>query len=512
VALEKALLPLFAKQAELEGFYGKDHPEMIRINNQIEMTKEFYKKMEKISREAETRQIITDPIDYMMQVLQDELRQAKLNHEWSKGLLDDEMKKAREMESYYQNEKELLSEIARNEKAHDATLERLGDINRIRDYGGFKANLLAEPGPGGKTSPVLWQFLLMGAALGFMMAAGSAYLLDIADKSFRNPEEIRRRLGLPIVGHVPYVLSSSEPVMALDGAGNPIELDSGLIAMHQPMSPAAEGFRGIRTALYFNTHGQRHNVIQVTSPNMGDGKTTLITNLAVSIAQSGRKVLIVDADLRRPRVHRSFGLTGKVGLAEVIAGTAELDEAIQITAVPNLSVLPCGRRPQNPAELLTTPRFEDVIDDLRSAFDYVLVDTPPLLAVSDPCIVAPRVDGLLLTIRVSKNGRPAAERARDLLAGLKTNCIGVVVNGVGKHGSMTGYGYEHYRYADEYTSAYTSTDEAGHEVHHEAREAAEPSHSIACAGAKPIERALPTVVSAVEPSTNGHSSHSLNGE
>src|SRR5262249_27722877 len=160
--------------------------------------------------------------------------------------------------------------------------------------------------------------------------------------------------------------------------------------------------------------------------NMGDGKTTLITNLAVSIAQSGRKVLLIDADLRRPRVHRTLGVTGQIGLAEVIAGTTELSMGIKPTAVPNLSVLPCGRRPPNPAGLLTSPRLEDVLDDARGSYDYVLVDSPPLLAVSDPCTVAPRVDGLLLTIRVTKNGRPAAERARDLLAGVKANCLGVV--------------------------------------------------------------------------------------
>jgi capsular exopolysaccharide synthesis family protein len=328
-------------------------------------------------------------------------------------------------------------------------------------------------------SPIFWQFLFAGAVLGAVFAGAGSYLLDVADKSFRTPEEIRRRLGLPIVGHVPFAAAGGEPVRVTDPAGNGVDLDPGLVAFHAPTGPEAEAVRGIRTALYFSTHGRRHKVIQVTSPNMGDGKTTLITNLAVSIAQSGRKVLLIDADLRRPRVHRVFGLAGKVGLAEVIAGAAEADEAVQVTVVPNLSVLPCGRRPPNPAELLTTPRFEDVLDELREAFDYVLVDSPPLLAVSDPCSVVPRVDGVLLTIRVSKNGRPAAERARDMLAGLKANCLGVVVNGVGKQGAMTGYGYDHYRYADEYASGYAAAD-------HDA--AAEPQ-------------------AAIEPSANGHAPH-----
>jgi capsular exopolysaccharide synthesis family protein len=183
--------------------------------------------------------------------------------------------------------------------------------------------------------------------------------------------------------------------------------------------------------------------------------------VAVAIAQSGRKVILVDADLRRPRAHRIFGLTARKGLAQVIAGAAELSEVVQPTVIPNLSVLPCGARPADPAELLTLQRFSDLLEELRETYDYVLVDTPPLLAVSDPCAVAPRVDGVMLTIRVSKNGRPAAERACDLLAGLKVHVYGVVVNGVGKEGAMAGYGSAGYQYAYEYTDSYTS-DEPDH--------------------------------------------------
>ncbi len=511
-ALETALLPLFAQELDLKLFYGDDHPELIRVRNRIKLTRETYEHLDQIAREGEMAPVSNDPVRNMIQAMLVEQQLARTNYEFNKGLLDDELKTARRLEDQYQTDRDFLDHISRIKKVLDSTLRKLEEINLVRGVGGFEAKALAEPSPGAKTSPVLWQFLFMGAALGFGLAAVSAYLLDLADKSFRNPEEIRRRLGLPIVGHVPFVQTSAEPVMTVDGAGNPLELDPGLIALHQPTSPVSEGFRGIRTALYFKTHGQRHNVIQVTSPNMGDGKTTLITNLAVSIAQSGRKVLIIDADLRRPRVHRSFGLAGKIGLAEVIAGTAELDEAIQITVVPNLSVLPCGRRPQNPAELLTLPQFEDVIDDLRSAFDFVLIDTPPLLAVSDPCIIAPRVDGLLLTIRLSKNGRPSAERARDLLVGLRANCIGVVVNGVGKHGSMSGYGYEHYKYADEYTAAYSTMDESSVEQVRVVPKVVEKIDLSAGTDAKPAENPVSTLAGSVEPSTNGHPTHPPKGE
>jgi capsular exopolysaccharide synthesis family protein len=294
--------------------------------------------------------------------------------------------------------------------------------------------------------------------LGLLAGVGGAYLLDVSDKSFRTPEEIRKRLGLPIVGHIPYLTRTNEPVRVNDTTGEPVTLDTSLAALHRPASPDAEAYRSVRTALYFSTQGERHKVIQVTSPSMSDGKTTLVANLAVAIAQSGRKVILVDADLRRPRAHRLFGLKAPVGLSQVMADTAELPDAIQPTVVPNLWVLPCGPRPSQPAELLTSPRLEEVLHVLRDQYDYVLVDTPPLLAVSDPCAVAPRVDGVLLTLRVSKNGRPAAERARDMLASLRVQVFGVVVNGVGKQGAMSGYGYEHYEYAYGYSAEYSAGD------------------------------------------------------
>jgi capsular exopolysaccharide synthesis family protein len=194
-------------------------------------------------------------------------------------------------------------------------------------------------------------------------------------------------------------------------------------------------------------------VVQITSPNPEDGKSTLTANLAVSIAQSGKRILLIDADLRKPQVHKIFGVGGDVGLVSVITGEVDPAEAIQPSAIPGLSLLPCGPVPPNPAELLTAPRFKDLLDVLREQFDFVLIDTPPLLAVTDPSVVAPRVDGVLLTVRITKNGRPAAERAKEMLDTLGANVLGVVVNGIDRNngaGSYAyGYGYGGYGYGSE---------------------------------------------------------------
>jgi capsular exopolysaccharide synthesis family protein len=157
--------------------------------------------------------------------------------------------------------------------------------------------------------------------------------------------------------------------------------------------------------------------------------------------------LLVDADLRRPRLHKLFAKTATVGLAAVVAGRVEWREAVQESGVANLSLLPCGPLPPNPSELLTSPRFAELLETVRKEFDFVIVDTPPLLAVTDPCVVAPRVDGVVLTIRLSKKSGPQAERAREMLTALNVKVIGVVVNGVNRRDGAGRYSTGQYEYS-----------------------------------------------------------------
>ena len=313
------------------------------------------------------------------------------------------------MASFRIDEASLRKQIASKEKQLDTISTLLNDRKTLGGTGGYEATQIAEPGQGvqvePKPAPIFTVALLLGLGIGVLLA----WVAEVTDKSFRTPDEVRRRLGLPVVGHVPRITPRLEEVRQHEAGALPI--DPSICAYYQSKSIEAESFRGIRTTLYFNAQNEGCKIIQVTSPNMGDGKTTLATNLAVSIAQSGKKILLIDADFRRPRLHRMFGLRASVGLATIIQDDTELTDAIQATPVPNLSILPCGPRPSNPAELLTSPRFKEVLEALRDKYDLILVDTPPLLAVSDPSVVASQVDGVLMTIRVSKNGRPSAERA-----------------------------------------------------------------------------------------------------
>ena len=315
--------------------------------------------------------------------------------------------------------------------------ENLRKLNLGSEYGQKTVTRLDLSRIGTYVGPYGSRFLGIGALLGFVAFCGLAYLLEMADRSYRNPDEIAVDLGMPIIGHLPLAtLSRADRIDE--------KVDSSIVTLHKNRSSLSEAFRGIRTAVFFGCQQGNIKVIQVTSPVPGDGKSTVAANMAVSIAQSGRRVCLIDCDFRRPRVAKIFGLKEDVGLVQVIGGKIELQEAIQQTSIENLFSVTCGRRPGNPAELLSSERFADAMASLKEQFDFVIVDTPPILVVSDPANVAGLVDAVILTVRLRRNLKPIATRAAQMLHAINANMLGVVVNGIGVGGN--GYGYGGYRY------------------------------------------------------------------
>ena len=338
--------------------------------------------------------------------------------------------------------------------------DQIGESLRKLDFGsdfGVKSITRLEfPTSGSFAGPYWTRYLGIGALLGFVAFSGLAYLLEIADRSYRNPDEIAGDLGMPIIGHLPLAaLSRSDRIDE--------KVDSSIVTLHKNRSSLAEAFRGIRTAVFFGCQQGNIKVIQVTSPVPGDGKSTVAGNLAVSIAQSGRRVCLVDCDFRRPRVAKIFGLKEDIGLVQVIGGKVELDDAIQQTSIENLFSVTCGRRPGNPSELLSSERFADSLAALREQFDFVIVDTPPMLVVSDPANVAGLVDAVLLTVRLRRNLKPIATRAAQMLHSLNANMLGVVVNGIGVGGNSYGYGgYRYDNYSGGSSSGYGKSGHGGY--------------------------------------------------
>jgi capsular exopolysaccharide synthesis family protein len=423
------------EQAILEDF-GPDHPQVRAIRKQIEALQVH------VSTKSEDRPF--DPVQAHLAELQRELLEINTTEKVLSNLLKREQDDAQKLNAYEIQDEAFRKDIAREQQLFESIVKRLQEMDLFKDSGGYNASVIAPAGPPAKVGPRMVPIFVLACLLGLAGGIGLAYLAEFTDRSFRSPEEIRRRLGLEIVGQIPLISTrgaENMPVGAERSSLAPI-----LCAFHHPKSQNAEAYRGVRTGLFFSTQGKGHKVIQVTSPSAGDGKSTLAANLAASIAQAKKRVLLVDADFRRPTLHRIFGISADQGLASVLMGDAELAEVIQPSGIADLWILPCGPIPANPAELLSLPQFKEFLDHIREQYDFVIVDTPPMLAVTDPCMVVPHVDGVLLTLRPSKHAQPAAVRAKEVLVTLDATIIGVVLNGIDEKKSEYGYGGYGYGY------------------------------------------------------------------
>lgn len=222
--------------------------------------------------------------------------------------------------------------------------------------------------------------------------------------------------------------------------GRPRTISPMVITHHDPGSIAAEAFRVLRTNLQFMGLDKPVKTILITSATPGEGKTTTAINLAIAFAQTGAKVLLIDADLRRPTVAKVLGVENWKGLTSALLTQDEPEDFLVQTAIPGLSVLTSGPLPPNPAELVGSGRMGRLLEHLAERFDVVLVDSPPVLAVTDACVLAPKVDGALMVVRSGKVEREKAVRAKEALTAVKANLLGVVLGDVSqKHGE--GYYY-----------------------------------------------------------------------
>ncbi len=442
------LAPAQMKLEQHRNSYGDQHPLVLPLLKQVEMLKENIAELraqeeaERLKAQERLQENKADPIspEQRLAIIVGSLQ------EEVKVLLGEQkvlQETARENESKSKEMNYAIAqlEVVRNEmntirESAEELRSALEKLSFGTGYGSKVMKRLEVQSTGAPAGPFLVKYLGISAFLGACLFSGLAYLLELADRSYRSPDEIARDLGVPILGHLQMTTLTRK-----DRKDD--NLDLSLVAFHKAKSTASEAYRGVRTAIYFGNQAGNIKVIQVTSPVPGDGKSTVAANLAISIAQSGRRTLLLDCDMRRPRLAKLIGVRDDIGLTNVLSGKLELDQAIQTTCVPNLEVLTCGRRPGNPAELLLSDDFVDVINSLREKFDYIIMDTPPILAVSDPANASACADGVILTLRLRRNLRPLAIRAAQMLQSVNAQLLGVAINGVT---GRAGYGYGGYRY------------------------------------------------------------------
>ena len=268
-------------------------------------------------------------------------------------------------------------------------------------------------------------------AAGLLVALGIAFLLDYMDQSIKGDEELIGRLGLIPLGHIAHV-----PV----GKAKRSEL----VALDLE-SPSAEAFKALRTSVLFATMDQQLKAIVITSAELGEGKSRTAANLAIALAQAGYKTLLIDADFRRPSQHRLFGQVRNVGLTNLIIQDADESNAIkQVDSVPNLWLLASGPTPPNPSELLGSARMKEVMSKLWHEYSYVIIDTPPVNAVTDASILAASANATIVVVEQGRTTFPALRHTREMLDRVNAHTIGAVVNKVRASSGSYYYGYGNY--------------------------------------------------------------------
>lgn len=320
------------------------------------------------------------------------------------------------------------SELERQRTLFNTVVDQLKQAQLVGDFSGVTAQAIYPP----TASPVRPRAaFLIGLALvsGLVLGVAIALLGEHMDQRLHSVDEIRKALNVAVIGLIPRL-----PGLVMPGG-------AGLICHLMPRSPLAEGFRVVRTNLDLQSRNRRVQVILVTSPLSGDGKTTTASNLAISLAHTGRRILLIDADLRRPMLDAIHDLTMDSGLAQVLQDRLPFHQAIQPTSIRNLDLITAGTEAPNPAELLTSPRLAEIIESARQSYDTVVIDAPPLLAVADPVILSGVADGILLVVRASGVRRHDAERTVELCETIGTPVLGAVIHGTNFHPTGYRYGY-----------------------------------------------------------------------
>jgi succinoglycan biosynthesis transport protein ExoP len=349
--------------------------------------------------------------------------------------------------------KALQEERQRAETACDLVDDRIREITLSKEAVGKEIVTVMEPAAKGYlTYPNRSKFLGMGVAFGGMLGFGLAWLRDLLDHRLRSIDEIADVMQLPVLGAIPLF------------TGEKSRQASGQLVALQPRSTAAEAVRTLRTGMHFSLGGDDVKILAVTSPSPGDGKSTVASNLAIAISQVEQRVLLIDADMRKPMQGEIFGIDSPVGLANVLAERCPPEEAILHKVCGNLDILPCGKLPANPVELLNNGYFVEMLQRLLMEYDKIVIDSPPVMPVADARVIAAVADSTLLVLRAEKATRRLSVAARDELWRVRAKRIGVAVNavparkqgygygggyGYGAYGAYGGYGDVAYGYDDQ---------------------------------------------------------------
>jgi capsular exopolysaccharide synthesis family protein len=433
--------------ADLSTQFGPSYPKLSQLNNQLkEIDSQMLAEMKKIASKVRGQYTTALQRENM---LHDALEKQK-----------QEANKLNESAITYTI---LKRDVETNRQLYEGLLQKLKEagVSAGLKSNNFRIVDRAAP-PTGPIEPNIPRNLLFAMVLGLASGVGLAFLLEALDNTVRTTDQAQLISGLASLGMIPLGSKSAREGpnpkrLVIAASKEAVEL----VTQVRPQSQMAESYRALRTSLLLSNLGAPPKVIMVTSALPQEGKTTTSINCAVVLAQKGVPVLLIDADLRRPSIHKTLGMAPHPGLSNVLTGSTTLEQAITRTAIlPNLFVLAAGTPPPNPAELLASSNMRDVLAQLREKYDHIVIDTPPSLSVTDAVVLSPRADAVVLVIRSGQTTKQALRRARDILTQVNAKVVGVLLNAVDL--SSPDY-YYYYEYQGKYARYYRDQDSSEHD-------------------------------------------------
>lgn len=430
--LHKRLRDLTLEAAQLDVKYGRKNPKVLEVRQQIAALQEH--------------------IDSSRTALE-----AKVKADYQRALREEQALKAILERSKHEAARQNQAEIQYNLLKQDVDtakslytefLQKMSqaDIQLAEQQNDLS---LAEPAdaPAVPIGPDRLRGILTAFFLSLAAGIGLAFVLEYLDSTVKTVEDVSRCAQLPALGVIPAIGRSTRKLFPA-AASN--ELAAPELATLENRSSAAEAYRVLRTSVLLSAGTKSPRTILVTSGQPGEGKTTTVLNTAISLAQLGASVLIVDCDLRKPSAHTLFGIEAAEGLSTFLSGSTELDSLVRRLDIPNLSLLPSGPAPINPAELISSEKMKDMLKVLAGKYSHILIDSPPVIGVTDPVILSTLVDGVILVVHGGRSTRHSVRRARQELAAVGAKLFGVVLNNVDlkRDGYSDHYYYYHQYYAD----------------------------------------------------------------
>lgn len=463
--LRLSLLDVQAQRSSVSHRLGPNHPQMIDLRHvETEIGRQL---------DAEVRQQVTAVrMRYdAARVREERLRRRLAREERWAG-------KLRELGAHYSL---LKGEVDTTHALHASLRKQRIDTAVNAELVPTNVRVIERPEvPQRPSRPNVPLYLTIGVAAGLVLAFGAAFARDYFDDTVKSDDDMEELLRVPTLATIPSFAPGARrgtpvtlaTVRSLIGRGpdaqasvdRPEESDgtrsNELVVVHAPWSGVAEAFRSMRTAVLFSAPDEPPRVTLVTSTLAGEGKTVASLNLALALAQSGAQVILVDADLRHPRCHAVLGVPNDSGLSNVLLGEVPLASAVRTIDDPPLTLLPAGPPPSNPSELVGSIRMHDLLAELRQGYDFVIVDTPPVLAVTDAVLLARQADGVILVVKGDATPRELVRHARDRLGHAGARFLGVVMNNVNVERSNVYYGYLRYRYGHPYGNGTPHVSEA----------------------------------------------------